>query len=155
MWFKEFSEAVVSDGAGMWKTVHPFADLNVDVVMMDERCKLVLSHDGVRDDGDRDAHVLILLHGRVEIEVLEVNSNEVSIRCGDHAIKEYLDGSEIGGFGANIAIVLDAIAADGETDSTRVRFFGAEGSNNAQRRPNSSLQDSIQRAPSLHSLSSM
>jgi hypothetical protein len=131
MWCKEFGEAVISNTASLGKAVHPLADLNVDVVMMDERCKLVLGHDGVGDDGNRDAHVLILLHGHVEIEVLEVDSHKVSIRCGDHAIKEYLDVSEISGLGTDIAIIMDAITADGETDSTRVRFFGAEGSNNA------------------------
>ena len=131
MGFKEVGEAVVSNAASLWKAVHPFADLNVDVVMMDERCKVVLSHDRVGDDGDGDAHVLVLFHGRVEIKIFEVDSHEASIGGGDDAIKEDLDGSEIGGFGADITIILDAITADGETDSTGVWFFRAEGSNNA------------------------
>ena len=120
MWRKEFGEAVISNAASLGKAVHPFADLDVDVVMMDERCKLVFCHDRVGDDGDGDAHVLVLLHGRVEIEILEVGSRETGIGCGDHAIEEYLDGSEIGGLGADIAIVLDAVAADGEADMARV-----------------------------------
>ena len=131
MGFKEFSEAVISNAASLWKAVHPFADLNVDVVIMDERCKIVLGHDRVGDDVDGDAHVFVLFHGRVEIKILEVDSHEASIGCGDDAIKEYLDGSEIGGFGADIAIILDAITTNGETDSPGVWFFRAEGSNNA------------------------
>ena len=124
MGFKEFGEAVISNAASLWKAVHPFADLNVDVVIMDERCKVVLSYDRVGDDVDWDAHVLVLFHGCVEIKVFKVNSHESSIGCGDDAIKEYLDGSEIGSFGADIAIVLDAITTNGETDSRGFGFSG-------------------------------
>jgi len=102
------------------------------MVMMDERCQFVFFHDGVWDDRDGDAHVFVLFHGSVKIEVLQIGSHELGIGGGDHAIEEDFDGSEIGGLGADITIILDAVAADGEAYTARVWFFRAEGSNNTE-----------------------
>ena len=99
---------------------------------VDERCQFVFFHDGVWDDGDGDAHVFVLLHGSVKIKVLQIGSHELGIGGGDHTIEKDFDGSEIGGLGADITIILDAVAADSEAYMARVWFFRAEGSNNTE-----------------------
>jgi hypothetical protein len=50
---KEGSEAVVSNLTGLRKAVHAAANLDVNIVVMDERGKGIFSHDGWRNDGDR------------------------------------------------------------------------------------------------------
>ena len=44
---------------------------------------------------------------------------------GDGAVEQQFDGGKVSSLGADIAGVLDAIAADGEANATGVGFFGA------------------------------
>jgi hypothetical protein len=129
---KERSEAVIRNLTGLRKAVHAAANLNVDIVMVDERGKGIFSHDGLWDDGNGDPHVFILIHGSVQVKILEIASHEAGIRSGDDAVEEKFDGGEVGGLGADVAGIINSIATNGETDAARVILFGAEGSNNAQ-----------------------
>jgi hypothetical protein len=99
---------------------------------MDERAKFVLVDDGGRNDGDGDAHVFVLRHWGFEVKILEVCCHESCVRRRHDAVEDYFDGAEVGGFGAHVAVVCDAIAADGESDATRVCFLGTEGGNDAK-----------------------
>ena len=54
------------------------------------------------DNGDAHVGIVLGLHGRVEVEILEVASHEAGVRCGDDAVEEGLDGGEVGRFGADI-----------------------------------------------------
>ena len=127
-------EAVVGDAAGLGKAVHAFPNFDVDVSIVDKGGEVVLGHDGVGDDGDWDAHVGVVLglHRRVQVEILEVAGHEAGVLCGDDAVQDGLDGGEIGRFGADVAVVVDAVAADGEADAVGVAFFGAVGGNDSE-----------------------
>jgi hypothetical protein len=129
---KKSNEAVVGDAAGLWEAVHSFADLDIDVPMVDERRKLVVLHDGVGDDVQGDAHVLVLLHRSVEVEVLQVAGHEASVWCGDGAVEEDLDGGDVCGFGVDLAGVINPIATYGEANASWVRFFWAVGGDDAE-----------------------
>jgi hypothetical protein len=64
------------------------------MIMMDQGHELILErkHDGVRNDGDRDLHVFVVVHSwAAEIEIFEVTSYEVGIGHGDATVKDCFD----------------------------------------------------------------
>jgi hypothetical protein len=77
-------ESIISKLAGMGKTVNASADLDENVSVVDEVLKLVLLHAG-RNDFDGDSHVLVLVHGSVE--VFDVDHHE-GIRIEQAAVEE-------------------------------------------------------------------
>ena len=72
-------EAFVSDEAGVGKTVHAFADFDINVAVVDERVKVVLLHDDFGNLLDGDAHVLVSGHGRTEVKVFEIDGHEFGV----------------------------------------------------------------------------
>ena len=58
-------ESFLRQETGLGETIHAFADLHHDVVIVDERQEVVLGDDGGRNDGDRDTHILIAFEGGV------------------------------------------------------------------------------------------
>jgi hypothetical protein len=80
-------ESIISKLAGMGKTVNASADLDENVSVVDEVLKLVLLHAGmIRNDFDGDSHVLVLVHGSVE--VFDVDHHEFCIRIEQAAVEE-------------------------------------------------------------------
>jgi hypothetical protein len=100
---------------------------------VDKVGKIVLFKNGVGNDGHRDAHVFIGVHGCVKVKVLKIASHEAGVERGDDdAVDHDFDSGEIGSLGANVASVIDTVATNGETNAARVGFFGAKGGNDAQ-----------------------
>jgi hypothetical protein len=66
-----------------------------------------MSHDGGRNIGNRDAHVLVLSHGGAEVEVLDVNTHKFGGGRGEDAIEEDLGRGDVSSSGANLAGVLN------------------------------------------------
>ena len=62
------------------------------MVVVDKGSKVVLVHDGWREEPDGDAHVLVARHGGVEVEVLDVDGHELGVGSGEDAVEEGLDG---------------------------------------------------------------
>ena len=124
-----FYKMVIGNASGLGEAVHPFSDFDVDVTVVDEGTEIVLGHDGVGDDGDGDAHVGIVFgfHGSIKVKILEVACHETGVRGRDDAVEEGLDGDEVGGFCADVSIVLDAVPSDSKADAMGVGFFGAVG----------------------------
>jgi hypothetical protein len=96
--------------------MHAFAAFNENVAVVDEGSELVLFHDAVRDDFDRDSHVLVLVHGSVQVEVLDVDGHEFGVGSGLDAVEEELGCSLVGGGGADVAVVLNEVTAYGEAN---------------------------------------
>lgn len=66
-------------------------NFNKDMVVVDERAKLVVVHDRVRDVLDRDVHAFIVVHGRVKVEVLDVNCHEAGFQGGENTVEKEFD----------------------------------------------------------------
>jgi hypothetical protein len=123
MWSKKFDKLVVGDFAGLWEAVHASLDLDVDKAVADFGSQIVQVHDGIWDHVDGYSHVLISVHGRSQVEVLEVASHEFCAWCRDDAVEEELGIDETSGFGADVTRIFDAVAADGPTYSEWVLLF--------------------------------
>ena len=121
-----FLEAVVCKDAGLGKAVHAFADLNHDLVVVDEVGEFVLFHDVGGDVLHWDPHVLVLFHGRAEVEVFDVDGHVAGAGSRDDAVEMEFDGGEVGSGSRDLAVVDDFVAADGESDAVRVGLVGFE-----------------------------
>ena len=97
---------------------------------MDEVVKLVLFHDVDGDELDRDLHVLVLFHRRVEVEVLDVDGNVFCIGRGeDAAVEVRFDGGVVSSRSGDFAEVYNFVPINRETDAVHFGFVGFEGSN--------------------------
>jgi hypothetical protein len=72
----------------LWKTLYSFSDLHIHVAIVGDFLEVVKFVDFGRDLVDRDSHILISLHGHVEIKTLDIESTEWSSWCGDDTVKE-------------------------------------------------------------------
>jgi hypothetical protein len=60
-------EYIVGELSGLGKTIHAFADFNENEFVMDEVLELVTLHEAGWNDVDGDSHILVLVHGSVEV----------------------------------------------------------------------------------------
>jgi len=83
-------------------------------------------HDALREGGKGDPHVCIILrwHWGTQVEVLEVAHHASSIWSGQDAVEKEFSGDEVSGFGADIAVILNSVAADGPACAVWYRLFG-------------------------------
>ena len=120
-------ELIIGQTPGLGKSVHAFADLDIEETIVDQGSEIVLFHDGVWDVLDWDVHVLFALHWSIEIEVFNVRCHKLGAWGGEDAVEEALGCGNIGGLRADIAWVVDFVATDSETDSLGVGFVGLVG----------------------------
>ena len=64
---KAFDELEIGDDTSLRKAVHATPNFNVDVPIVGERQKVVLSDDFFWEDVDGKSHVLVPFHGRAKI----------------------------------------------------------------------------------------
>ena len=91
-------EAIVGQYSCLLETVHSLPDFDHNVIVVDEWGGVVLVKNISRNILNWNRHVLVLRHGRVEIEVLNVDSEETRIGSGNNAVEQALYDSEIGGW---------------------------------------------------------
>ena len=127
-----FLEAMVGKDASLWKAIHAFADFHLDHVVVDEVGQLVLEHDVGRDVFDWNPHVFELCHGRVQIEILDVDGHVFGTGSGEDAVEVGFDGGEVGSGSRDLAMVDDLVAADGEADAVHLGFVQFESGDNAK-----------------------
>ena len=72
----------------------PALDIKVDPTIADEAFDLVFSDKFFWDVGDLDADLLWLVHGVVEIEVLEIHGGHASIALREYTVDEEFDKFE-------------------------------------------------------------
>jgi hypothetical protein len=80
-----------------------------DVIIVDEGMEIVVVHDGGQDVFDRDVHVFIAVHGRVEVEILDVDGHETRIGGGDDTVEKDFDGRQISGGGSHFAGIVNTV----------------------------------------------
>jgi hypothetical protein len=86
-------ESIVGELASFGNTVHAFTDKKVSVVY--EGFELVLLHDAGRNDFAGDSHMLVLVHGSLQVEVYDVDRHELFIRSGQDAVEEALGCGDV------------------------------------------------------------
>lgn len=125
-------ESVVGEFSCLWETVHPTADFDADTTVADKGRKLVIVKDIGGDVFNVNPHVFVVLHWGAEVEVFNVDRHEFGVFGGEDAVEDDFCGGEGGGFGADGARIGDSIAADGESDTTRLGFLGTVSDDEAE-----------------------
>ena len=111
---QSFGQEFVGQHACLGKSIHSFLDLNVDPsIFGDNVLKVVLIYDFLRDHADVDAHILVSLHGGVEIEVPHIHGHKLGFVGGEDMVDEDFGEWEIRCSGADISWILDEVATDG------------------------------------------
>lgn len=125
-------EVEVSNEAGLFESIYAFTNLHVDpYIGSGNILELVLEDDFFGDDTDGEAHVLVVIHGSVQVEVLDVYSHELCVDCGYGAVDEALVSGELGSWSADGTGVVETIATDSESSAIWFRFLGTDGGGNA------------------------
>ncbi len=114
---------VIGKDAGLGKSITALANFKIDPVVLVATHKVVFIDEFFRDVGELDAYIFGIGHGHVQIEVFEVDGAEASTFSGEDTVEEELDEFKQGRVGADIAMIADFIAANGDTGAVRVILF--------------------------------
>jgi hypothetical protein len=102
------------------KPITALANFKIDPAISISTFKVVFLDEFFGDVEDLDADIFRIEHGRVEIEVLEVDGAEASIFPGEDTIEEELDKLKRGRVGANVTRIADSVATNGDSGAVRV-----------------------------------
>ena len=81
-----FDKGIIHDASGLGYTIHAFSDFDIYKAIVDEAGELVLFHDGGWNDSDWNPHVLVGVHGCVQVEVFQVHAHHFGVRCGENTV---------------------------------------------------------------------
>jgi len=105
------------------KPITALANFKIDPAVSISTLKVVFLDEFFGDVGDLDAYIFRLEHGRVEIEVLEVDGAEAGISPGEDTVEEELDKLERGSVGADVTRIADSVATNGDSGAVRIILF--------------------------------
>ena len=111
---------LVSKDPGLWESVHAALDLTVYVYIVDNCQQVVGVNDGGGYDGNRDLKVLIVVKWRAEVKTAEVTTHRSRVGRGDGAVHDHFGCTDCHGYGADVALVIDAITADCATSAAGI-----------------------------------
>lgn len=118
------NKGIIGDLAGLGKTIHALADFDIYVAVVDERAEVVLVEDGFGDEGNGNHHVLIPVHGGIEVKIFDVHGHELGIGRGEDTVEEKFGGGEASSLGANIARIVDEVSTHSPADTTWLFLLG-------------------------------
>lgn len=125
-------KAFVRNLSGLGETVHAFADFNEDMSIVDKAGQLVLFHDASRNGPDGDAHVFVMVHWSVEIEVGDIDAAVGGIISGEGAVDDEFGGGHVSRGCADISRIINEIAANSEADTVRFRLLWTDVDDDAE-----------------------
>ena len=70
------------------------------------------------------------VHWSVEVKVLEVKAQESGAWGGDDAVEKHLDGEQVSGGYANVAVEVDSAAVHGESSFIDLQLLGSFAAHN-------------------------
>ncbi len=117
------SKKVIGKDAGLGKSITALANFKIDPAVSVATNKVVFIDEFFRDVGELDAYIFGIRHGRVQIDVFEVDDVEASTFSGEDTVEEELDKFKRGRVGADIARIADSVAANGDMGAVRVILF--------------------------------
>ena len=120
-------ETVVGNLSGVCESIHAFANFHIDVILVDFVFELILMHNGCWNILDGDAHVFILRHRGVQVQIFDVHGHELGARGEEDAVEYTYLGREICCLGAAVACILNLVGVDGVAHTLFDGFFGCIG----------------------------
>lgn len=124
-------ELIVGQDGSLFEAIHPFADFDVNVAFGIEMgvSQGILVDDFGGNVFAMDTHVLVNYHVGDEKEVFQVTSavSSAEVGVGDDTVEVKFGVDEPDGWGANVLIGVEAIAADSHADTVWFGFAGSHG----------------------------
>jgi hypothetical protein len=114
---------VIGKDAGLGKSITALANFKIDPAVLVATNMVVFIDEFFSNVGELDAYIFGIGHGRVQIEVFEVNGAEASTFSGEDTVEEELDEFKQGLVGADIVSIADSVAPNGDTGAVRVILF--------------------------------
>ncbi len=94
---KALFEKLVGQDASLWETIHPFANLPVDVTIKCFVKEAIVVDDVLWEKRERHFHIFISVKWRFEIHVLDVSSGKPGASGADGAIPKEFRGDHVSG----------------------------------------------------------
>jgi hypothetical protein len=129
---KFFNELVEGDNGGLFEAVHTVSDFEIYIaISLDGDGVARIGPDFLRNDGRGDVDVLVIGHRSAKEIVLDVKSEVASavFGMGDSAVDADFGIEHGNGWGADVARVIQFVAASCHGDSMGFFFLRTDGAN--------------------------
>ena len=120
---KAFGEEVIGEAAGLFKSIDPFVNLEVDPSAMCVDGEVVLGDELLWDVTDFDANIFWPVKRCPQVEVGDVETRKSRIWHRQGAVKKQFDEFQRSSFGACVAGVAYPVATDGDPGVIWVRLL--------------------------------
>ncbi len=131
MWLFEVSvfgkvllEKLVGQDASLWETIHPYANLHVDVTIKCFVKEAAVVNDILWEKRERHFHVFISVKWRFEIHVLDVSSGKLGASGASGAVPKEFRGDHVSGTCGEFKWISDKVSTDGDTNVVGILFLG-------------------------------
>jgi hypothetical protein len=121
---KALLEKLVGQDASLWETIHPLANLHVDVTIKCFVKETVVVDDVLWEKRKRHFHIFISVKWRFEIHVLDVSSGKPGASDADGAVPKEFRGDHVSGTSGEFKWINDKVATDNDTDMVGILFLG-------------------------------
>ena len=93
MWLQELDKPIISNAPRLWEAIHAVSHLDICTSFTDEAVDVVFLHDALRDEleGDAHIHVVFLVQGCSQVEILQIDQTESCIWCGKNTVELCFD----------------------------------------------------------------
>ena len=91
---------------------------------MEEVLEVVVVDEFLGEYPSREPHVLVLIHVRRQIKILDVDGHEFSAWCRNHTIKKYFGSGDVCIGGEGLTSKMDLVTTDRDSDAVRIGFLG-------------------------------
>ncbi len=124
MFDKALFEKHIDQDASLWETIHPLANLHVDVTIKCFVKEAVVVDDVLWEKRERNFHVFISVKWRFEIRVLDVSSGKPGASGADGAVPKEFRGDHVSGMRGEFKWISDKVSTNGDTDAVGILFLG-------------------------------
>jgi hypothetical protein len=121
---KALLEKLVDQDASLWETIHPLANLYVDVTIKCFVNEAVVLDDVLWEKRERHFHIFISVKWCFEIHVLDVSSHKQGASGADGAVPKEFRGDHVSGMHGEFKWMSDKVATNGDTDAVGILFLG-------------------------------
>jgi hypothetical protein len=124
MFSKALLEKLVGQDASLWETIHPLANLHVDVTIQYFVKEAVVVNDVLWEKRERHFHIFISVKWHFKIHVLDVSCGEPGASGADGAVPKEFRGDHVSGTHGEFKWISDKVATDGDTGAAGILFLG-------------------------------
>ncbi len=121
---KVLLEKLVGQDASLWETIHPLANLHVDVTVKYFVKEAIMVNDGLWEKRERHFHRFISVKWHFVIHVLDVSSGKPGASGADGAVPKEFRGDHVSGMHGEFKWISDKVATDGHADVVGILFLG-------------------------------